>query len=76
MQIIQASPQLVSAVQTMIAVGMASHLMRRAADLQDDTAVTVTLAQAGFGASSIRALRACAVSIARHTKAAARTNAH
>ena len=74
MQIIQASPQLVSAVQTMIAVGMASHLMRRAADLHDDISVTVTLAQAGFGASSIRALRSCAVSIARQYSAS--TKAH
>lgn len=76
MQIIQASPQLAATVRTIVAVGMAGHLTRRASDLQDDTAVTITLAQAGFGASSIRALRSCAVSIARQTKAAASTKAH
>lgn len=76
MQIILASPQLAATVQAIIAVGMAGHLMRRTADMQDDTAFTVTLAQAGFCASSIRALRSCAVSIARQTKAAASTKAH
>lgn len=74
MQIVQASPQLVHAVQTVIAIGMARHLLRRVSDLQDDTAVTVALAQAGFGLASIRALRNRATAIARQI--AASTKVH
>lgn len=75
MHIIHASPHLVQAVHGIIAVSMAAHLLRRSANLNDDTAVTVTLAQTGFGLTSIRSLRAHAVEIARQT-IAARMKAH
>lgn len=64
MQVMQASIPLAHAVHAIIATGMAKHLIRHAIDLADDPAVIFTLAHAGFGLSSIRALRARAVEIA------------
>lgn len=69
MQIFQASPELARVAQAIIACGMAQHLIDRAADLHDETAVTVALAQGGFGIESIRALRCTAVSMARQIAA-------
>lgn len=76
MQILQASAHLADTVKSIIAVGMASHLLRKAADLHDETSVTVSLAQAGFGAASIRALRGRAADIAQQAKAAAISKAN
>lgn len=61
MQVMQASHVLTAAIHDMISCGMARHLLTRAVDLEDDIAVIVALASAGFGADSIRALRAAAV---------------
>lgn len=61
MQIFQASHHLVYAVHDAISCGMARHLLARAVNLNDDIAVIVALAHAGFGADSIRALRRAAV---------------
>lgn len=64
MQVMQASLPLAHAVHAIIATGMAKHLIRHAIDLADDPAVIFTLAHAGFGLASIRALRSRAVEIA------------
>ena len=63
MVIVQASPELARAAHTIIATGMALHLMSRAINIRDDLAVAATLRNAGFGQDSINALRFCAVAI-------------
>ncbi len=60
MQIVFATHELARAAHTIIVSGMAEHLIRRGADLQDELAMIVLLAQAGFGHDSIRTLRAAA----------------
>lgn len=70
MQVVQASQELAQVVQAMIVAGMAHALIRRAVNLHDDLSVIVALAQSGFGASSIRALRRRATATARQIKAA------
>lgn len=64
MRIVKASKKLTRAAHGIIADGMAAHLSHSFADLCCDTSVTVTLARAGYGADSIRALRDRAVEIA------------
>lgn len=60
MQIVFATHELARAAHTIIVSGMADHLIRRGANLHDDLAMIVILAQAGFGHESISALRAAA----------------
>lgn len=64
MQVVQASIPLAHAVHAIIATGMAKHLIRHAIDLADDPSVIFALANAGFGLTSIRALRTRAVEMA------------
>lgn len=70
MQIVNASAELSRAAQVIIVAGMARALLARAANLQDDLSVIVTLAQAGFGVRSIRALRLRATLTASQIEAA------
>jgi hypothetical protein len=65
MQIVQASPQLIAAVHAILVASMAARLAIKGNDLNDDTAIIVALAQSGFGAASIAALRAKAADAAR-----------
>lgn len=60
MQIFFATHELARAAHTIIVSGMADHLIRSGANLHDDLAMIVLLAQAGFGLESIRALRSAA----------------
>ena len=75
MRIVDASPELTKAAHSLIVCRMVCHLVTSCPDIRCDTSVTVTLARAGFGADSIRALRFRAVEIAGHI-AAASTKVH
>jgi len=64
MHIVQASPELARAVHTVIATGMAAHLISQAVNIRDDKAVASCLRLAGFGRDSVSALSFCAAAIA------------
>ncbi len=64
MQIVQTTPELARAVHTIIATGMAAHLIHQAVNIRDDGAVSGALRGAGFGRDSVKALRFCAAAIA------------
>lgn len=56
--------ELIDAVARLVATDMASILASAVSDLSDDAAVIYTLARAGFGLASIRALHRCAAEMA------------
>lgn len=64
MQIVTSTPELARAVHTIIATGMAAHLIHQAVNLRDDKAVLGALKSAGFGGDSVKAQRLCAAAIA------------
>lgn len=69
MQIVAAGGLLTEFASGVIALHMARELIRRRADLSDDVSVIHSLAVAGFGVPSIRALRRRAVVLAHARRA-------